>query len=82
MTSLIKPFVVTKLNYMFELVIGAVASSIIGGGGGGGGNFLYSCSAQLISVEIFFMVCEHEYMNLSPPPPAPPPVIIELATAL
>ena len=49
----------------------AVASSIIGGGL----IFIYSGSAQLISFQInCFMVCEHEYMNISPPPP-----IIELA---
>ena len=44
---------------------------------GGGVIFIYSGSAQLIFLKsIVFMVCEHEYMNISPTP------IIELATAL
>ena len=45
----------------------AVASSIIGGG------LIYT----RVLKSIVFMVCEHEYMNMSPPPP-----IIEVAMAL
>ena len=54
------------LNFADKIYYRAVASSIIGGGL----IFIYSGSAQFLFKSIVFMVCEHEYMNISPPPPA------------
>ena len=53
----------------------AVASSIIGR------SYIHILVFCVINLKsIVFMVCEHEYMNMSPPPPPPP--IIDLAMAL
>ena len=44
----------------------AVAISIIGGGG----SYIHILVFCVINLKsIVFMVCEHEYMNMSPPPP-------------
>ena len=53
------------LNFADKIYYRAVASSI---NGGGGLIFIYSGSAQFLFKSIVFMVCEHEYMNISPPP--------------